>query len=288
MLQWTSAGAVATPRTIQIRVQRSHPDRVQAGAPEPVRSLSPSELEQNLRFFTEGMRGPRSVSCTRLVLSGVSVARRPDLGRAINLARSLGIEKIIVHTSADDLLAGAETLQGVDRLVLAVPTRAAARAHLGSTLIPGQVPWSALIRMHHHPEPTKEQLLLDTLKLGPSELVLSSPFPLRLDTLPPDPTQIEEWLGACERALTADGLPWRIQGLPGCYLGPHSQRIRRASNRWYVDSEHQLSNALRFFPDVTRFHKDDGCRFCSMDSSCDGFFAQWAGRHGLPPLVPMD
>ena len=79
MLRWTAAGAVSTPTWVQIRVQRSYPGRIRAGAPTPTRSMSPEELAENIRHFTQGLQGTRSVPCTGLVLSGVGVARREDV-----------------------------------------------------------------------------------------------------------------------------------------------------------------------------------------------------------------
>ena len=152
MLQWTPAGAVATPRTIQIRVQRSHPDRVAVGAPDAERSLSPEELQANIRFFTEGLRGPRTTPCTRLVLSGVGVARRPDLASAIALARDLGIEQIILHASASDLSTRDDHLRQVSRVVLSIPHASEARRRMKRALHEIGIPWVGLLRLSTLPE----------------------------------------------------------------------------------------------------------------------------------------
>lgn len=55
-----------------------------------------------------------------------------------------------------------------------------------------------------------------------------------------------------------------------------------------MDADHQQSKALLFFPDVVAFHKDEACRFCRLDTSCDGFFAAYLRRPGFKPLEPVE
>lgn len=288
MLQWTSAGAVSAPRTVQIRVQRNHPDRIQAGAPEPNRSLSPTELLANLRYFSEGMSGPRSTPCNRLVLSGIAVSRRPDLPDALSTARSLGFESIILHLSTVDLSANPHVHNVVDHLVVPIPIDHHDRENLEPFLSNCTTPWTALFRTQDETNTEPSQLLVDVLQYHPSEVILSASFPTEPNSPPPNLERMNRWLQACDAAERKRPFSWRVQGLPACYLGPHHLRTRRASNRWYVDAEHQMEAALRFFPDVTQFHKEDGCRFCTADGHCDGFFAQWAGRPEFPPMEPLD
>ena len=95
MIRWTTGGAVSNPTTVQVRVQRSYPGRIRAGAPVPTRSMSPEEVETNVRWFTEGLDTPRSAPCTALVMSGVGVGQRRDTPTAIALGRQLGIERVI-------------------------------------------------------------------------------------------------------------------------------------------------------------------------------------------------
>ena len=289
MLQWTSSGAVATPRTIQIRVQRSHPDRVAVGAPDATRSLSPQELLANIRFFTEGLKGPRTTPCTRLVLSGVGVARRPDLVDAVDLATELGIEEVILHASASDLSKQSRRLVRVSRMVLPIPLQSPDRERMQRSLREMKTPWIGLLRLSALPSaPLEVESLIDgVMESPPDELILSSPFPVDLQTPAPDVSKARLWLKAIEERLDPSSTPWRVQGLPACYLPEAHRRTRRAGNRWYVDSEHQLEEALRFFPDVMRFYKSEGCRFCVLDGRCDGFFEQWIGESQLPKLEPV-
>ena len=58
MLTWTGSGAVERPRVVQIRVQRSYPGRVRAGAPVPTRSMTCEEVLANVRYFAAG--GPKA------------------------------------------------------------------------------------------------------------------------------------------------------------------------------------------------------------------------------------
>ena len=287
MLQWTASGAVSTPRTVQIRVQRKHPERIAVGAPIPIRSLSTQELHANIRFFTEGMRGPRTTPCTRLVLSGIDIASRSDLEGTISLARQLGIHHIVLHCSATDLFQETSVLSMVDRLVLPLPSHVAKSTQIGERLrYLGRV-WTGLVRANDHQPEAADRLLLLAMKWMPAELILSAPFPLKPQTPPPDLEKMRKWLDAFARVVEPKGLPWRVQGLPSCYLGQYWNRTRKAGNRWYVDSEHQQDKALRFFPDVMQFHKSDSCRFCIADTHCDGFFPQWISNPLMPPLEPL-
>ena len=81
MLTWTPAGAVERPRALQVRLQRSYPGRVRAGAPVPTRSMPTAEVLENLAFFTA--RSPRGRPVESLVLSGVGAASRPDLAQIV-------------------------------------------------------------------------------------------------------------------------------------------------------------------------------------------------------------
>lgn len=294
MLRWTPSGAVAAPETVQIRVQRSYPGRIRAGAPVPTRSLSPAELESNLRYFTEGLRGPRSRPCVRLVLSGVGVASRPDLAAALDLARELGLEHTVLHVGPEDLadLDVAPLAGRVAMLVLPVQPvgsalDAAARA-LGRAAEAG-LPVAANTVLSAEALAALSAAARLLASAAPRQVTFTYPFPVDEGVAAslPLPAEALAALGPALRILEAAGVQAVIKGLPACHLGAEADRLRRTSNRWYVDADHQREEALLFFPDVVRFHKEDLCRFCERDASCDGSFAAWLRRPGVPPLRPI-
>lgn len=295
MLRWTSAGAVTAPRTVQIRVQRSYPGRIRAGAPVPTRSMSPREIRANVTWFTEGLRGPRTQPCTQLVLSGVGVATRRDTPDVVALARSLGVERIVLHVGLEDLdaldIPRFATL--VDLLVVPVQSGSGALARAAGVLADAAT----------HALPVASNTVLSARSLGgleaaarvlaqgrPSHLTFTYPFPINGGdpTEVPTPARALAALRPCLQLLDAAGLDARIKGLPACHLADQAHRLGRTANRWYVDADHQQAEALLFFPDVVAFHKEDICRFCDADGRCDGSFAPYLRRPGFPPLRPLD
>jgi hypothetical protein len=116
MLTWTSAGAVARPDTLQIRLQRAYPGRVRAGAPVPTRSMPTDEVVSNLRHFA--VAGTRGRAVSALVLSGVGAARRDDLGAILAEARQGGVRSVVLHAGVEDVDALERSLLSVDRVVL--------------------------------------------------------------------------------------------------------------------------------------------------------------------------
>ena len=294
MLSWTEAGAVKRPTTLQIRVQRRYPGRVRAGAPTPTRSLSREEVVTNLRHFTEGQRGPRTAPCTSLVLSGVGLLSSSDTAPLLETARILGIDRVVLHAGQEDLTAF--TAEPWRRLVdvLVVPlqpddersleagvgTVAACRASGIEVAVNTVLHAASLANLDH-----VAQLVA---RLQPDSCTLSYPFPSHDDQpSPPTPSQLLPALSRAIGILEDSGAEPRIKGLPACWLGDMAGRLRPSSNRWYVDADHQLDQALMFFPHVLAFHKGEACRFCDRDARCDGFFSDWLGSPGFPPLEPV-
>lgn len=290
MIRWTSSGAVSSPRTVQIRVERRYPGRVQAGAPQPTRSLSADELRANLRHFTVGMRTPRTAPCTSLVLSGAGIAQRPDTPAAIAYARDEGIRWVTLHVDPlglEDL--SAAVLRGVD--VLVIPTTpsaldAAARAvQLARPAGTRPVVNVTLNAANLAALPTILQALHAS---APSRVVLTYPFPTGADLDGvPSPQDAVQAVRTALAALDAAGIDAAVKGLPACYLGGDGARLSRTINRWYVDADHQLGEALLFFPGVATFYKGEACRYCEADYRCDGFFHAYLAREGAPPLAPV-
>lgn len=285
MLRWTPRGAVSLPTTLQLRVERAYPGRIRAGAPVPSRGLTPAELTANLRHFTEGQRGPRTKPCTGLVLSGAGVIHRPDLPAALQEARDLGLARIVVHTDTRDLTRGpAPVLDDVDRVVLPLGEVAATRAALRGPLAGHDVVVHTVL--HRDALDRLDALAELLLAARPAGAAWTFPYPGTPGPLVP-PDEAVRRLSPTLRALRQAGIATWVNGLPACFLGEHAQTLRRAANRWYVDADHQGTQALLFFPDVLRFHKGETCRFCSADPVCDGFFQAWLRQPGWPPLRPL-
>lgn len=307
MLSWTDAGAVEHPTTVQIRVQRSYPGRIRAGAPVPTRGMSTPEIESNIRYFTVERDGPRTRPCTGLVLSGVGVATRPHLAELLRAAREWGIERVVLHVGGEDLGAfepagprtgslPAGSLQDlVD--VLVVPLQP---IQMGGGLVAGAqavqacrqmgmavyvntvLNWCGVERL--------EAVARSVLRVRPDGVTFTYPFPINGDDSahPPPIPRTVAGLQRALRTLKSEGISPRIKGLPACYLGEDRACLQRSANRWYVDADHPRERALLFFPEVVAFHKEDLCRFCSEDSRCDGFFATYLRRPGFPPLDPVE
>jgi hypothetical protein len=297
MLSWTTTGAVEKPTSLQIRVQRSYPGRIRAGAPEPTRSMSADEVTANIRHFTTGQKGPRGVPCTALVLSGVGVAARDDAPAALALARELGVERVILHAGGEDLdrLDPAAWAARVDVLVLPLQPDA-----VGGGLVAGaravRASREAGIRVAVNT--VLDPRAVDRLgavarsisRVRPDEVTFTYPFPINGGE-GADPSPIPRTVAALHEAidlLVAEDITPRIKGLPACYLGRARPFLGRSANRWYVDADHQLDRAMLFFPEVVSFTKEELCRFCSYDDRCDGFFATYLRRAGFPPLDPIE
>lgn len=294
MLSWTQAGAVARPTAVQIRVQRSYPGRIRAGAPVPTRSMSREELLENVRFFTAGMRTPRTTPCDTLLLSGVGVAARADTGEAIQRAREEGVRRVTLHIGVEDLpgLDVRRYAGQVDQLVVPVQPGgdlvAGAQAIQAAVAIGLPVAANTALTANALPGLPAAARLLASAR--PTMLTFTYPFPINggdTSDIPP-PARAVAALREALMILDAAGLPASIKGLPACYLGNDAARLRRTANRWYVDADHQRDRALLFFPDVVSFYKDEACRFCRLDTACDGFFAAYLHRPGFPPLEPVE
>jgi hypothetical protein len=295
VLTWTEAGAVQRPDVVQIRVQRAYPGRVRAGAPVPTRSMSRQEIEANLRFFTEGMSGPRARRCLRLVLSGVGVAAREDTPELLARARALGMERIVLHIGAEDL-ERFELARHRDQVdVVVVPVQPGPGVGLGAgarvlrACVDAGVDVAANTVLSEAGLRDLEVAARTIASAGPRSATFTYPFPIAGNTaamVPPVGAVVAALSRAVPR-LEEAGVQVNIKGLPRCYLGSLGRLVGRTINRWYVDADHQLGEAILFFPGVVRFHKSEACRFCLADADCDGFFATYLRRSGFPDLEPI-
>jgi hypothetical protein len=258
--------------------------------------MEPEELLANLRHFTEGARGPRTIPCRGLVVSGVGVLGREDLPEALLEARRLGIEWIVLHVGGEDLesCGASHRARGPDVIVLPLQPD-----EVGGGLLAGARAVRALreqgVRvavntvLNGRAVERLAPVARSVLRVLPDEVTFTYPFPVNGDAggeAPPIPrtlTALREALGI----LASEGVRPRVKGLPACYLGPDAALLGRSSNRWYVDADHQLGQALLFFPEVVAFHKEEICRFCELDGACDGFFATYLRRPGFPALNPV-
>jgi hypothetical protein len=293
MITWTAAGAIERPRTLQVRLQRSYPGRIRAGAPVPTRSMPTDEVLRNLAWFTTA--GPRGLPCTALVLSGVGAAARPDLAELCADARERGMTRVTLHAGAEDLEDLVPGRLQVDTLVLPVQPgesgatlAAAARALLAARAaglaVAANVPLTAASL------PLLPAITRAIVAGGAANASFTFPFPVdgaHANDAPPAPRAVAA-LREVVPALEQAGVRVAVKGLPPCYLGDLARLTGRTANRWYVDADHQAEKALLFFPDVVAFHKGEACRFCAADSRCDGFFANYLRRPGFPPLRPVD
>ncbi len=297
MLSWTEAGAVQRPETVQIRVQRSYPGRVRAGAPVPTRSMSEQELRANLRHFTIDQRGPRTAPCTALVLSGVGVLSRQDTPRVLELGRQLGLSRVILHAGNEDLgELDVSSLEGLaDQLVVPLQARAGSGGlEAGSQAVRAcqrvGIRVSANTVLDQAAADDLQAVARTVAELRPDDVTFTFPFPQGGSGPPPPPAKptTREAQQRAQGIMATAGVAPRVKGLPACYLGQEADALSPSSNRWYVDADHQLGKALLFFPQVVAFHKGEVCRFCSRDGCCDGFFSAWLELPGFPALEPFD
>lgn len=290
-LRFTASGAVSSPTTVQIRLTHSFPGRVAAGAPSPSRGLSPEELVDNLRYFTVGLRGPRTQPCTSLVLAGVDLASQSGIAASVAQARAWGVSRVVLHLGQGDREAlGSSLLQAeIDEVTLTVAgdrdIADVAALRRRTTRSGEALPVTAVVLLNEATLPRLELLARGLCAAGPSRVVLTWPFPP--GTPPPRAERVAAALPSVVQRLDAAGVATGIKGLPACQLGSLSDRLWRSGNRWYVDAEHQQESALLFFPSVMRFAKGDVCRFCSLDHACDGTPEQWLEQGLAGRLRPL-
>ncbi len=292
MLTWTGAGAVERPRTLQVRLQRSYPGRVRAGAPLPTRSMPTDEVLSNLAHFTTG--GTRGLACDALVLSGVGAAARPDLLAIVSDARRLGMRRVVLHAGVEDLDGLVPSEIPVDTLVLPLHVgESGATLAAGATALERAASVGLRVAANAVLSPMAVPLLpaIARVAIHGRAHSLSFTFPFPVDgASASDVVSAPRAVAALREVvsmLVDAGVSVAIKGLPSCYLGDLARHAGRTGNRWYVDADHQLEKALLFFPDVVAFHKGEACRFCPADARCDGFFATYLRRPGFPPLSPV-
>ncbi len=275
-----------------MRLQRSYPGRVRAGAPLPTRSMDTAEVRRNLEQFTAATVRGRAVDS--VVFSGVGAASRPDLPELCAYARARGVRRLTLHAGVEDLEGLVAGAIPVDTLVLplqagesgsnlasAARVLAAARAAGLSTVANTELSSGALPVLAGASRVARSQ--------GVGGVTFTYPFPIEgghAATAPP-PARAVAALQRVVPGLAGAGVRVAIRGLPACLLGNLAAHAGKTGNRWYVDADHQGDKALLFFPDVVRFHKVDDCRFCAENARCDGWFANYLRRPGFGRLSPL-
>jgi hypothetical protein len=217
-----------------------------------------------------------------VVLSGAGVSRRSDLPDALAAASALGVQRVILHASADDSAATlGPLLPHLHRVVVPIAVPAAARVLPAPA---AQV--AALVPLAQVAGGEESALGAALAAARPAGVTLSLPFPVEAQA-PPALGPVRRALAALVPPLVEAGLPVSIKGLPACALGVWAHLAFRTANRWYVDDAHQRAGALLFTPGVISWQKDDHCRFCSADGHCDGVFTAWARQAGRPATRPL-
>ena len=283
-IRWTPAGAVAAPRTLQVRVTAGFEGRVAAGAPTPTRAMTPAEIDCNIRHFTAGMRGPRTQPCDALVLSGVTSAAGSALLDVLAAARAEGMARITLHLPRGWGEPGPLT-ESADAVALTVVT---VHDLAGVPALSAAAEVTVVVVLDHAGLAELEHTLDAVAAARPGRVVLTWPL---LGPPPPTADRVLAKLAGAVAPLDAAGIPYGVKGLPPCAVRRRGAgewvESWRSSNRWYVDADHQCGQALLFFPDVVRFAKADACRFCAVSSRCDGVVAGWLAAGLAGTLVPV-
>ena len=291
-LRFTKSGAVERPQVLQIRVTQRLSRRLSAGAPVPRRGLSRDECEKNLRYFSEGLRGPRSLPCTSLVISGADWHGSAFDSDTIRCARSLGFTQITMHASMDTLHAvSTSDLNGhVDAFGVAShgPVCPDAIGKIHSLISPdGGVPHISVVKsLNDQSLATLEEDVSVLIDAGVNRIVLT--WPLVSQDPPPHAQHALSFIAGAVALCDEAGVPVGLKGFPLCVLGKYSNRAWRSKNRYYVDAEHQGEDALLFFPDVIQLQKLDRCRQCIVSHQCDGVPPRWLELGITGPIEPME
>jgi len=211
-------------------------------------------------------------------------------------ARGWGIEHIVLHAGVEDL----EDLQlehlahDLDCLVVPVqPGPGGAVLQEGTKTIreckEAGLEVVANTVLSTTALPQLAAIARSLARVRPDRIALTYPFPISggASTEVARIPAVVRALGKVLPVFKAAGIGVSIKGIPACYLPLHRSCFRKSANRWYVDADHQLDEALMFYPDVVAFTKGEVCRFCSADGACDGFFATYLRRDGFPALKAL-
>ncbi len=283
MIHWTTSGAVATPTTVQVRLSTLSHRSLKVGLKVPERQLTVEEFENNLQYFQRGLDTPRSIPCTSLTLSGLPVESTRYFEALQHCSNFQFTTLHLGSTASWDCLRPYQSL--FDRLVLSAGP---STKDFDVDAIP---PWAMdkvqfIVSLTGDPL-TLEQWLESFLPWAFKHhipVTFSHPFPLS-EVKPLSPSSIVglfQWLSPLlDNLQSSKNGHIQVKGIPPCLISSlHKNATNihissKTSNRWYVDADHQCDEALLFFPDLLQFHKDDQCRFCTLNTQCDGFFLSY-------------
>jgi hypothetical protein len=215
------------------------------------------------------------------VLSGLGLdpgATPPaaDVAAILDEARSAGVRRVTLHLArgAREALGQGPLARRVDAVALAVATdddvADVAALHHG---LATALHVTAIVVLDHANLGRLDHLAASLATAGPDRVVFT--WPLDAVEAPPHAERVAVLLPGPIARLEAAGIPAGIKGLPACRLDGLADRLWRSGNRWYVDADHQLQDALLFFPGVVRFLHPDECRFCALADRCDGVPETW-------------
>lgn len=289
MIRWTSSGVVGYPKAVQIRLTKNYPSRIAGKAPQPSRELSPSELLNNIEYFTTGLKTPRTRPCNRLILSGIQEHQRSSIEQVIFSLVKYEMAQLVLHIPPNELKFFIEienTTQSDLKYVCSIKTLndLIKTAPLASTETTLSIMLNTEVLSNW--DTCIEQLRMSSL----DTVVFHYPYPGANEKPEYDLSLLISKLELVKKAFENSPLKIFCKGLPICYLHPLDFSYQQTQNRWYVDADHQKEEALLFLPDVIQYHKADSCRFCSFDSKCDGFFLSHLKTGQFPhlrdPLFP--
>ena len=269
------------------------PVRFRAGAPVPTRSMSREELLDNLRYFTEGLEGPRTQPCSGLVLSGVGVATRPDIPEAIERARSLGIAWVVMHVGGEDLddLAPARFVGLVDTLVTPVQPENGTLVKVCETIARARgagLKVAANTVLTANALPSLGRAARPLAKAAPDSMTFTYPFPINGNeaTSAPNPGRVMSAL----RPALAGSKPRRSlgtnQGTP-CHLGRDAHRLGQpaivTTSMQIIERRMRWCSFRTLFGSTRTTSADSVLRTSSVTTS-----SRPTSEPGFPPLRPVE
>lgn len=272
--------------------------------PDGTRNMTFEEVRTNIEYFDRG-GGIRQV-----VLAGGEPTDRADLVQILELlGRVASLEDVVVVTRGDRWRKDESLL----RAATALPLRVVFSFDLWtpSDLDPDRR-YSVYGRarrvldalgQHHIPATTNTVLTKSLVGLGePAAAAVAAlptqgstftfPFPkggVLANDLADVPTidAARSWLLMADLCLLSQGRPWKLKGLPACFVPEFRQHITATPDRVYVSALHQTGAAERYLGDRLTLIYQPGCDRCTARPACDGFWARYLTTGQFPPLRPL-